>query len=191
MRFFKNYSGTKFFVHWKLKLLNFLMDSVLIPVFTIDLLPSQWSPVLNPTYSPPPLLEYLFTLQQSLAQNLSDMWRSTLYIDAAQLLSVTEIIAPKSPFLCENRSFIQYGFAPAQELSGIECFHKTSRRPYWCPKTMKRRPCWCPKPILWELNSFLMQTLSFVPINLHRCWPREWKHSIVWTLPQSACFLYC
>ena len=60
----------------------------------------------------------------------------------------------------------------------MECFHMTSRRPYWCPKTMKRRPCWCPKPILWELNSFLMQTLSFVPINLHRCWPREWKHSI-------------
>ena len=60
----------------------------------------------------------------------------------------------------------------------IECFHMTSRRPYWCSKTMNRRPCWCPKPILWELNSFLMQTLSFVPINLHRCWPREWKHSI-------------
>ena len=37
-----------------------------------------------------------------------------------------------------------------------ECFHMTSRRPYWCPKTMKRRPCWCSKPILWELNSFLM-----------------------------------
>ena len=62
----------------------------------------------------------------------------------------------------------------------------TSRRPYWCPKTMKRRPCWCPKPVLWELTSFLMQTLSFVPINLHRCWPREWKHSIFtaifWTI---------
>ena len=54
----------------------------------------------------------------------------------------------------------------------------TSRRPYWCPKTMKRRPCWCPKRVQWGLNSFLMQTLSFVPINLHRCWPREWKHSI-------------
>ena len=51
----------------------------------------------------------------------------------------------------------------------IECFHMTSRPPSWCPKTMKRRPCWCPKPVLWELNSFLMQTLSFVPINLHRC----------------------
>ena len=52
-------------------------------------------------------------------------------------------------------------------MCSIECFHMTSRR-----------PCWCPKPVLWELNSFLMQTLSFVPINLHRCWPREWKHSI-------------
>ena len=51
--------------------------------------------------------------------------------------------------------------------NAIECFHMTSRRPYWCPK-----------PVLWELNSFLMQTLSFVPINLYRCWPREWKHSI-------------
>ena len=27
----------------------------------------------------------------------------------------------------------------------------------------------------WTL--FLMQTLSFVPKNLYRCWPREWKHS--------------
>ena len=32
---------------------------------------------------------------------------------------------------------------------------------------MKWRPCWCPKPVLWELNSFLMPTLSFVPMNLH------------------------
>ena len=57
-------------------------------------------------------------------------------------------------------------------------FHMTSQRPYWCLKTMKRRPCWCPKRVLWELNSFLMQMLFFVPINLHRCWPREWKHSL-------------
>ena len=46
------------------------------------------------------------------------------------------------------------------------------------PQTLKRRPCWCSKQVLWELNSFLMQTLSFVPINLHRCWPRDWKHPI-------------
>ena len=45
----------------------------------------------------------------------------------------------------------------------------TSRRPYWCPKTKKWWPCWFPRPILWELNSFLTQTLSFVPVNLHRC----------------------
>ena len=62
--------------------------------------------------------------------------------------------------------------------SSIECFHMTSRRPYWCSKTMKRLPCWCPKPVPWEFNSFLMQTLSFAAINLHICWPREWKHSI-------------
>ena len=37
-----------------------------------------------------------------------------------------------------------------------ERFHMTSRRPYWCSKTIKRRPRWCSKPILWELNSFLM-----------------------------------
>ena len=55
----------------------------------------------------------------------------------------------------------------------IECFHMTSQWPYWCPKTIKQWPCWCLKPIPWELNSFLMQMLSFVPINLHtRCWPR-------------------
>ena len=40
-------------------------------------------------------------------------------------------------------------------------------------QTMKRRPCWCPKPILWEWNSFLMQTLSLVSLSLQRCWPRE------------------
>ena len=62
--------------------------------------------------------------------------------------------------------------------SKICSFHMTSRRPYWCPKTMKRRPYWCPKPVLWELNTFFMQTLSFVAINLYRCWPREWKHSV-------------
>ena len=57
-------------------------------------------------------------------------------------------------------------------------FQITSRRPYCCPKTIKRRPCWCPKPVLWEWNSFLMQTLSFAPINMHRCWLCEWKRSI-------------
>ena len=60
----------------------------------------------------------------------------------------------------------------------IECFHMRSRRPYWCPKTVKRRLRWCLKPILWELNSFLMQSFYFVPINLHRYRPREWKNYI-------------
>ena len=84
-------------------------------------------------------------------------------------------------FLMQTLSFVPINLHrcwPHEWKYSIERFHMTLRRPYWCPKTMKRRPCWCPKPILWELNSFLMQTLSFVLINLHRCWPREWKHSI-------------
>ena len=60
----------------------------------------------------------------------------------------------------------------------IELFHMTSWRPYWCSKTMKQRPCWCNKKILWELNSFLMWTLSFVPINLHRCWLATWVKTL-------------
>ena len=41
-------------------------------------------------------------------EHLSDMWLSTLEIGSAQLRFVIEI-APKSPFLCENRSPIRYG----------------------------------------------------------------------------------
>ena len=41
-------------------------------------------------------------------EHLSDMWLSTLEFGSAQLRFVTEI-APKSPFLCENRSPIRYG----------------------------------------------------------------------------------
>ena len=39
-------------------------------------LPSLWIPVLATTYSLPLRSEYLFTPQQSVAQNLSTMWRS-------------------------------------------------------------------------------------------------------------------
>ena len=53
--------------------------------------------------------EYPFTLHQSVAQNLSDMWRSTIEIGAEQIRSVTEI-APKSPFSCVNRIPVRYGF---------------------------------------------------------------------------------
>ena len=44
-------------------------------------------------------------------------------------------------------------------------------------KTMNWRPCWCSKAILWELN-LIMSKCSFVPINLRRCWTRDWKRSI-------------
>ena len=50
---------------------------------------------------------YLFTLHHTVAQNLSNIWRSTFEISAAQLRSVTKM-PPKSPFLCANRSPIWY-----------------------------------------------------------------------------------
>ena len=39
--------------------------------------------------------------------------------------------------------------------SKIDRFHMTSRRPYWCSKQ-----------IIWELDSFLIEKVFFVPINL-------------------------
>ena len=41
----------------------------------------------------------------------------------------------------------------------------SSRRPYWCPKTMKRRPFWGfqTNPMGVELFSYANVTISFVP----------------------------
>ena len=106
-----------------------------------------------------------------------------------QLSSKCDIKAENSSTLCKTHKW-------RKDLSTDvnECwpFQITSRRPYWCPKTIKRRPCLCPKPVLWEWNSFIMQSLSFVPISMHRCWPCEWKHSIPSTaatedLPMTVC----
>ena len=44
----------------------------------------------------------------------------------------------------------------------IERIHMTSRRPYWCSKT---------NPVGVGLFSYVK--ISFVVINLHRCWPLE------------------
>ena len=41
-----------------------------------------------------------------------------------------------------------------------------------------RLPCLCTKKILWELNSFHMLKLYFIPSNFQSCWPRDWKRSI-------------
>ena len=38
----------------------------------------------------------------------------------------------------------------------------TSRRPYWCHKTMKWRPYWCSKRILWDFSSVLIQIFPIV-----------------------------
>ena len=60
----------------------------------------------------------------------------------------------------------------------IKCFHMTSQRPCWSSKTKKWRPWWCTKLILWELDSIIMQILSFVAVIKYGCWSREWKSSV-------------
>ena len=51
-------------------------------------------------------------------------------------------------FLTRNPEVMEFKLDSSSGLCDIECFHVTSRRSYWCPKTMKRRPCWYLKPIL-------------------------------------------
>ena len=110
--------------------------------------------------------------------NIFGLYFSTSAASTPNLFSITGIIVMISRMAFDRpdrpsrlRAFLYHRFQ-------IYTIVPIVQRPYWYPKTMKRRPCWGPKPILWELNSFLLQTLSFVPTNLHRCWPREWKHSI-------------
>ena len=68
------------------------------------LLPSQWVPVLAPTYLL--LRSSEWCSHQSMTQKLCDMSR---YFETGevQFRSVTEI-APKSPFLCVNRRPTRY-----------------------------------------------------------------------------------
>ena len=69
-----------------------------------------------------------------------------------------KILARRSSFFDPTRH---------QPYAQKERFHMTSQL-----------PCWCSKPVLWGVVSFLRQTLSFVPINLHRRWSRKWKYFI-------------
>ena len=48
-------------------------------------------------------------MHQSMAQNLSDIWGSTLEIGSEQRHSITEI-APLKPFLCVYRRTVRYDF---------------------------------------------------------------------------------
>ena len=61
------------------------------------------------SYPFPSLSEYLFTLHQSVVQNLSVMWHSTFEIGTEQLRSVTKM-ATKSLLLQVNRIPIRYDF---------------------------------------------------------------------------------
>ena len=84
----------------------------------------------------------------------------------------------KCGYAARNSVFLSW-----RKLGVFEQYFSCSSRQIKNPYLKTQIPFWITGKIklwiiLWELNSFLMQTLSFVPINLYRCWPREWKHSI-------------
>lgn len=91
---------------------------VLIPEY---LLPPQWVPVVAPTCSLPLLSEYLFTLHQSVAQNLCAMCRSSFEIFASLQKSPRNHL---SYVWTEGQSGIV--LVPAQELSVIVSTYPTS-----------------------------------------------------------------
>ena len=78
-----------------------------------------------------------------MAQNLSEMWRSTFKIGAAQLHSVTEIAPPQLKFLCVNRSPIWYGFRlAAQKVSVILWSARASCSLSWRGLSTRIRRLW-------------------------------------------------
>ena len=86
---------------------------------------------------------------------------------------VTEFHQGKLKMYTNSIDFITWRYG-----GHIEGFHMTSRRPYWCPRQVP-----------WEMNSFVMQTLSFVRINLHRCWPRDENTDYRRILVYSFCLI--
>ena len=58
-------------------------------------------------------------------------------------------------------------------------FHMTSRPPYWCSGQNNETAAMLvsqTNPESWTF--FLCKKISFIAINVHSCWPREWKRSI-------------
>ena len=55
----------------------------------------------------------------------------------------------------------------------IVCFHMTSRAAILVSQNNETAAMLVSQTNPRGVELFLMQTLSFVPINLHRCWPRE------------------
>ena len=67
-------------------------------------------------------------------------------------------------------------------LSGIECFHMTSRRPYWCSKQWNGGHVGAPNQFSGSWTPFLSYANAFFcSKNLHRFWSREWKHSTLYS----------
>ena len=59
----------------------------------------------------------------------------------------------------------------------LRAFSRDGTEAMSCSKIKKRWPYWCTKPVLWELNSFSMQTSPFVSAKQYGGLSLEGKHS--------------
>ena len=67
------------------------------------------------TYPLPSRSEYLFTLHQSVVQNLSDMWHSTFEIGTGQLRSATKMATQSLCYYMWTESLSDMIFAPVKQ----------------------------------------------------------------------------
>ena len=123
------------------------------PLFPVSLFPSPWKTRDEGNVHLQVDVKYLpvWVLRQGGARHCVSLLGRRLKGKAVYKRALT----PSFPYL------FAFKHLPCTFEVSATTYRVFSRRPYWCPKTMKRRPCWCPKPILSELNSFLKQTLSF------------------------------
>ena len=103
---------------------------------------------------PSRILKDLYENLEDLGKNSEDLW--------GFLIKILKDLHYKKDLHADlqGSSKILKKFSPE-----IDRFHMTSRLA-------------CRYPNHWELNCFPVQTLSFVPVNLHSHWPHEWKCSI-------------
>ena len=106
------------------------------------------SPCLDPHWNPPPFnLRVLIGSVNQRHFGGKKWWPSSFYNDGDGYENVTK------KWIRVASNFIAL----------IERFHVTSRRPYWCSKTIKRRPCWCSNQSSGSWSLFLCKHFPLFP----------------------------
>ena len=85
------------------------------------------------------LSEYLFTLHQSVVQNLSDMWHSTFEIGTAQLRSVTKMATMQNHCYSQNPCLVWFSRRWNREEKSVTSRYHGSTISGWQQNQRRRR----------------------------------------------------